>query len=383
MTQQTISILGATGSIGDSTLDLVLAHPDKFKVGALTAGQNVEKLAALCRQHQPAFVAIEDESRYGELQAAVAGLPVETACGAEGILAAAAYPADRVMAAITGFAGLAPTLKAVKQGKIVMLANKECLVSAGELFMQSVAASGCTVLPVDSEHNALYQLLDGHAIDDVKTLTLTASGGPFLNHTAEQLADVTAEMAVKHPVWSMGAKISIDSATLINKGLELIEARYLFPVDPAQLTVLIHPQSIIHALVTMHDGSVLAQMGTPDMRIPIAYCLGWPSRLPSRVDELDLVALGQLSFEAPDERRFPCLALARQAMLAGHAMPTVLNAANEIAVAGFQNGQLSFVQIPGLIEKAMEKMQSARISGLEDVFSLDAETRDFCRNLLK
>ena len=372
---QKISILGATGSIGDSTLQVIDAHPDDFCVSAVTAGNNVERLAEICHRFRPKFAAIADEELYEDFKAALAGLDVETACGEASVLAAAAYPADRVMAAITGFSGLKPTLTALENCSIVMLANKECLVAAGSLFMDIAAQQNTTVLPVDSEHNALHQLLVNKSIEDVRHLTLTASGGPFLNLPLDQLAGVTPEMAVQHPIWSMGEKISIDSATMLNKGLELIEAQHLFAVPADKLKVLIHPQSIIHGLVTMHDGSVMAHMGTPDMQIPIAYCLGWPERLNANIAALDLADEKELSFLAPDLQRYPCLELAFEALNSGQGMQTVMNAANEIAVEAFRKAQIGFADIAGLIRDTMDKMNDADISCLADVYAVDEAAR--------
>ena len=372
---QKISILGATGSIGDSTLQVIDAHPDDFCVSAVTAGNNVERLAEICHRFRPKFAAIADEELYEDFKAALAGLDVETACGEASVLAAAAYPADRVMAAITGFSGLKPTLTALENCSIVMLANKECLVAAGSLFMDIAAQQNTTVLPVDSEHNALHQLLVSKSIEDVRHLTLTASGGPFLNLPLDQLAGVTPEMAVQHPIWSMGEKISIDSATMLNKGLELIEAQHLFAVPADKLKVLIHPQSIIHGLVTMHDGSVMAHMGTPDMQIPIAYCLGWPERLNANIAALDLADEKELSFLAPDLQRYPCLELAFEALNSGQGMQTVMNAANEIAVEAFRKALIGFTDIAGLIRDTMDKMTDADISCLADVYAVDEAAR--------
>ena len=372
---QKISILGATGSIGDSTLQVIDAHPDDFCVSAVTAGNNVKRLVEICHRFRPKFAAIADEELYEDFKAALAGLDVETACGESGVLAAAAYPADRVMAAITGFSGLKPTLTALENCSIVMLANKECLVAAGSLFMDIAAQQNTTVLPVDSEHNALHQLLVSKSIEDVRHLTLTASGGPFLNLPLDQLAEVTPEMAVKHPIWSMGEKISIDSATMLNKGLELIEAQHLFAVPADKLKVLIHPQSIIHGLVTMHDGSVMAHMGTPDMQIPIAYCLGWPERLKANIAALDLADERELSFLTPDIQRYPCLELAFEALNAGQGMQTVMNAANEIAVEAFRKAQIGFADIAGLIRGTMDKMTDADVSCLADVYAVDEAAR--------
>lgn len=381
MARETLSILGATGSVGSSTLAIVEQQIERFDIVALTAQNNATQLADLCRRFKPQFAAIGNTAQFPKLKEALQGVDIELAAGAEGLIEAATRPAARIMAAISGFAGLAPSLASVKQGSIVMLANKECLVSAGALFMATAAQAKCRMLPVDSEHNAIYQILDGRNFSDIKRLILTASGGPFRHFTQAELAKVTASMATKHPIWPMGAKISIDSATLMNKGLELIEAQYLFAQPPDCLDVLVHPQSIIHGLVYLHDGAVLAQMATPDMRIPIAYCLGWPHRLPTDCAPLNLEQIGKLEFEAPDIARFPCLQLAKTAMQLGGGAPTILNAANEIAVAAFQAEKIGFMQIPALVETVLDN--SAQLIGtsnkgldnIEQVLALDSEAR--------
>lgn len=383
--RQMITLLGGTGSIGDSTLDLIDQHPEKFQLAAVTAQDNVEKLIQICRKYKPRFVAIGNASKRKHLQDALGDMNIEIAGGADGLIEAAQFPADRTMAAIVGFAGLTPTLAAVKQGKIVMLANKECLVSAGEVFMTLAAKTGCTVLPVDSEHNALYQLLQGgenggkkNRLDEVDKFVLTASGGPFRGATKAELENVTPDMAIKHPIWSMGAKISIDSATLMNKGLELIEAAHLFAVDKEKFDAIIHPQSVVHGMIFMKDGSVLAHMGSPDMRVPISYCMGFPDRVASRAAPLRFENMKQLDFEQPDEDVFICLKLAKQALRAGGLLPTILNAANEVAVEAFQNGQISFLDIGRVVEQALA-MASDKTGGtsacLDDVLACDRLTR--------
>lgn len=376
---QTITLLGGTGSIGDSTLDLMAQHPDKFELAAITAHENLEKLIKICRQFKPRFVAIGNADKIEALKDALADMEIDVAGGVEGIIAAAQYPADRCMAAIVGFAGLAPTIEAVKQGNIVMLANKECLVSAGTVFMSQAEVSGCTILPVDSEHNALYQIMQGHDFKAVDKFVLTASGGPFRGFTKDQLAQVTPEMAIKHPVWSMGDKISIDSATLMNKGLELIEAAHLFPVAREKFEAIIHPQSIVHGMVFMKDGSVMTQMGSPDMRVPISYCMGWPERLISGAEGLRFEDMNELIFEPANEDLFMCLKLAKQAMLGEGLLPTILNAANEVAVNAFRQKKIGFLDIGQHIEQALGAAESLICGGnadnLEDVLACDARTR--------
>ncbi|MGC6471764.1 MAG: 1-deoxy-D-xylulose-5-phosphate reductoisomerase [Parvibaculales bacterium] len=380
--RQTITVLGATGSIGDSTLDILAQHSDRYELVAATAMNNVEKLVNIARTFRPKFVAIGNEAHYSKLKAELADTAIEVGAGESGLLQAASMPVDRCMAAIVGFAGLAPTLMALQHAEYLMLANKECLVSAGDLFMSAALKHGCQVVPVDSEHNALYQLLHDQDVGNVEKFTLTASGGPFRDYTPEQLQTVTAEMAIKHPVWSMGDKISIDSATLMNKGLELIEAKHLFGLPAKTFEAVIHPQSIVHGLVHMQDGSVLAHLGEPDMRIPISYCLAYPSRLSSRAKRLDLTALGTLSFQKPDEERFACLRLAKAAMEQGGGATTALNAANEVAVLAFQRGELTFPGIPALIEAVGEVMPDSRQTDLETVYAVDAQSRAYAEEKL-
>jgi len=373
---RTISVLGATGSIGASTLDLIRRNREAWRVVALTANGNCEGLAALAREFDAEVAVCADPAVLGGLQAALAGTNIACAAGPEALVEAARYPADIVMAAIVGCAGLAPTMAAIEQGRTVALANKEALVSAGEVMTAAVRAHGTTLLPVDSEHNAIFQGLAGGRAEDVRWITLTASGGPFRDWTAEQIAAATPAQAIKHPNWSMGAKISVDSATMFNKGLELIEAHHLFPVGLDRLRIIVHPQSIIHSMVEFHDGSTLAQLGPSDMRVPIASCLAWPGRMETPLQgQLDLAAIGSLTFRAPDEVRFPATRLARAAAEAGGGVPAVLNAANEVAVAAFLAGGLGFAQIAALVDEVLTRFVPARPASLEDVYAVDAEAR--------
>jgi 1-deoxy-D-xylulose-5-phosphate reductoisomerase len=381
-----VTVLGATGSVGTSTLDLVGRHPQLFEVVALTAHSNVEALAVLALRHRAALAVVADESRYGALKERLAGSGIEVAAGATGLLAAALQPADYVMAGIIGAAGLRPTLAAVSQGRRVALANKECLVLAGEIFMKAVRQTGTELVPVDSEHSAVFQSIAGADPASIERIVLTASGGPFRTWSLEQLAHATPEQALCHPNWTMGRKITVDSATLMNKGLELIEAYHLFPVEPAQLEVVVHPQSIVHALVAYRDGSMLAQLASPDMRTPIALSLSWPNRMDAPTKRLNLVEIGQLSFERPDEARFAALGLARQAMRQGGTAPAVLNAANEIAVEAFLAGRLGFLQIAQLVAETLEAAEGRGVLGsaqeLSAVLAADAAARKLALNLL-
>lgn len=372
-----LSILGATGTIGCNTLDIVSAHPDRFSIVALTAQDNVEKLAIQARQFGARYVAVSNAGRYNELKSLLAGTHIEVAAGEDAIIAAAEMECDVVMSAIVGIAGLAPTLAAIRKGRRIALANKECLVCAGELMNAEVHTHGATLIPVDSEHSGIFQLIGARASDDISHVTLTASGGPFRDFTLAQLKNVTPEQAIAHPNWRMGAKISVDSATLMNKGLELIEAHYLFGLPGEKLSAVIHPQSIVHALVEMVDGSVLAQLSHPDMRAPIAYALAYPERIATPVKKLNLAEIQHLSFAAPDEIRFPALRLAKQALLTGGSAPTILNAANEIAVARFLKREIGFTDIPVIVEKALASMNPAVPSCIGDIFALDSETRHF------
>jgi len=375
-----ISVLGSTGSIGKNTLDIVRrAEEGTYDVVALTANRSVEILAAQAKEFKPEFVALADANQAEALKAALSGTGVEMGFGPDAVIDAARRAADFTMAAIIGSAGLKPTLAAVEQGNHVGLANKECLVCAGETFMKAVRSSGAVLLPVDSEHNAIFQVLE----DDpkgVRRLILTASGGPFRESSLETLQTVTREDALNHPVWSMGAKISIDSATLMNKGLELIEASWLFDRPSAEIDVIVHPQSIIHSMVEYFDGSVLAQLGSPDMRTPIAYSMGWPKRISAPVERLDFAKISGLTFFEPDTDKFPALRLARESLEAGGQAPCVLNAANEQAVAAFLEGKIPFLGIANLVEKALEahsKSKSFAIApgSADAVMALDIEAR--------
>ena len=380
---RTISILGATGSIGASTLDLIRRERDKWRVVALTANCQAAELAALAREFSADLAVVADEACLPALREALAGTQITAAAGPAALVEAAARPADLVLAAIVGCAGLAPTMAAIEQGRTVALANKEALVSAGEVMTAAVAQNGTTLLPVDSEHNAIFQCLAGNSYDHVRMITLTASGGPFRDWTPEQLAAATPAQAVKHPNWAMGAKISVDSATMFNKGLELIEAHHLFPVGLDKLRIIIHPQSVVHSMVEYRDGSTLAQLGPSDMRVPIASALAWPARMDTPCAPLDLAALGTLTFRAADEQLFPATRLCRQAAEAGGAAPCVLNAANEIAVAAFLSGQIAFTRIAVMVEELMMRYAPAAPTGLGDVIAVDHEARVRARELLE
>jgi len=380
---RTITILGATGSVGSSTLDLVRLNRDNWRVEALTANCNVAELAALAREFGAELAVVADETCLPALRDALAGSGVAVAGGAAALREAAARGADVTVAAIVGCAGLAPTMAAIEQGGIVALANKEALVSAGEVMTAAVARHGATLLPVDSEHNAIFQCLAANDIADVRSITLTASGGPLRTWSVEQLERATPAQAIAHPNWNMGAKISVDSATMMNKGLELIEAAHLFPVPLERIRIVVHPQSVIHSLVEYRDGSTLAQLGPSDMRVPIAACLAWPRRMDTPCKALDLAALGELTFFAPDEARFPATRLARQAAEAGGAAPAVLNAANEVAVAAFLAGQISFTRIALLVEQTLNRPLPPAPATLEDVLSADAEARARAAEMLE
>lgn len=380
-----ISVLGATGSIGESTLDLIGRDPSAYQVVALTGGQNAARLAELAILHRAELAVIADPDGYAALRAALAGTGIEIGAGEEALLEAASRPADWVMAAIVGAAGLKPTLEAVRQGSLTALANKECLVSAGDIFMAEVARAKATLLPVDSEHSAAMQVMAGVRPEHIERVCLTASGGPFRCWSLDQMRAARPEQALNHPNWSMGPKVTIDSATLMNKGLELLEAHHLFSLPATKLDVLIHPQSIVHCLVHLSDGSVLAQMSCPDMRTPIAYSLAWPERMHAPTKRLDLAELGTLTFEPPDEERFPALRLAREVLVAGGSAGTVLNAANEVAVEAFLAGRIGFLAIAALVEETLAA--STGLIGLdrrnvEDVLAIDAEARASARSLL-
>jgi 1-deoxy-D-xylulose-5-phosphate reductoisomerase len=381
---QQITVLGATGSVGLSTLDVIARHPDRYQVFALTGFSRLTELLALCVRHKPRFAVVPTADAARTLQAGLqaAGLQTRVMVGEGGLCEVSAHPdVDTVLAAIVGAAGLRPTLAAVEAGKKVLLANKEALVMSGALFMQAVRRSGAVLLPIDSEHNAIFQCLPGNYADGlgavgVRRILLTASGGPFRETPLAELADVSPEQACAHPNWSMGRKISVDSASMMNKGLELIEACWLFDARPAQIQVVIHPQSVIHSMVDYIDGSVLAQLGNPDMRTPIAHALAWPERIDSGVAALDLFTVARLDFHAPDELRFPCLRLARQAAETGDSAPAMLNAANEVAVAAFLDGRIRYPEIASMIDEVLNKEAVVSVSELDAVFAVDAKARE-------
>ena len=378
-----VTVLGATGSIGLSTLDVLARHAERYEVFALTAFSRVDELAGLCLRHRPRLAVVADARAAASLQQRLrdAGLNTEVLYGEQALCeVASAAEVDVVMAAIVGAAGLRPTLAAVQAGKRVLLANKEALVMSGALFMQAVRRYAATLLPIDSEHNAIFQCLPERTGSleqlGVRRILLTASGGPFREFTLEQMASVTPAQACAHPNWSMGQKISVDSASMMNKGLELIEACWLFDVPPARVEVVVHPQSVIHSMVDYLDGSVLAQLGNPDMRTPIAHALAWPERIDAGVSALDLFRIARLDFQAPDEQRFPCLRLARQAAEQGGTAPALLNAANEVAVAAFLAGRIGFTAIAALIEEVLQREPVAAANDLQQVFAADARARE-------
>ncbi|KYC22667.1 1-deoxy-D-xylulose-5-phosphate reductoisomerase [Pseudomonas sp. ABFPK] len=388
---QRITVLGATGSIGLSTLDVIARHPDRYQVFALSGYSRIDELLALCVRHRPTFAVVPNAEAAARLRESLvaAGCATEVLEGEAGLCqVASASDVDAVMAAIVGAAGLRPTLAAVEAGKKVLLANKEALVMSGALFMEAVRRSGAVLLPIDSEHNAIFQCMPGDyarglSAVGVRRILLTASGGPFRETPVEALLDVTPEQACAHPNWSMGRKISVDSASMMNKGLELIEACWLFDAAPAKVEVVVHPQSVIHSLVDYVDGSVLAQLGNPDMRTPIANALAWPERIDSGVAPLDLFAIARLDFQAPDEQRFPCLRLARQAAEAGNSAPAVLNAANEVAVEAFLQRRIRFPEIAGMIEQVLDQEPVVPLPSLDAVFAADQRARELSREWLR
>ena len=377
-----IAILGATGSIGKSTLDLIERSPDRFEVTTVTAATNVEALSEIVRRTGAKLAVVADESRYADLAELLVGTNCRAAAGEEALVEAAAADADLVIAAIVGCAGLRPVMGAVEAGRTVALANKEALVTAGALMTDAARSSSATLLPIDSEHNAIFQCLAGSRSADVSRLILTASGGPFRAASAETIGAATPAQAVAHPNWSMGAKISVDSATMMNKGLELIEAHYLFGLPSERIDILVHPQSIVHSMVEFVDGSVLAQLGSADMRIPIAYALAWPERMATPAQRLDLAAIARLDFEAPDFDRFPALRLAREALEAGGAAPVVLNAANEVAVAGFLAGRIGFPEISHLVQEALMAGDYGAPRSIRDVQEIDRVTRERAQTMM-
>lgn len=380
---KTVSILGSTGSIGCSTIDLLLQHPEKFKTVALVGGKNVKKLAEQAIALKAQYAVIADEKLLPELKQFLLGYPINVMGGRQAVIEAASIPVDWTMAAITGAVGLEPTMAAVKNGKSIALANKEALVSAGDVMLQAVKEAGATLLPVDSEHNAIFQSMADRQIQSIEKIILTASGGPFRNTSLEEMKNVTLKHALKHPVWTMGAKITIDSATMFNKGLEVIEAARLFSMPAEKIEVLIHPQSIVHSMVQYEDGSIIAQLGSPDMRIPIAHTLAWPKRIYSNVARLNLPEIGKLEFETPDEVRFPALKLAREALKAGKCAPTILSAANEIAVDAFLHEQISFLDISASVEAALQQLGAPEAMNLEEVLYWDLEARRHAEKWIK
>jgi 1-deoxy-D-xylulose-5-phosphate reductoisomerase len=380
-----VTILGATGSIGSSTLDLLRHDPIRYRVEAVTAGRNASALARIARDVGARFAVVADPSAYADLKSELSGSGIVAAAGADALIEAASRPADWVMAAISGATGLRPTLAAIERGATVALANKECLVCAGDLFMRRAAAMSATVLPVDSEHNALFQALTSGERNEVSRVIITASGGPFRTWSRDEIEKANLEQALRHPNWSMGPKITVDSATMMNKGLELIEAHHLFALPSSQIDVLVHPQSVVHGLVEFRDGSMVAQLGVPDMRIPIAHCLAWPERMSAPTPRLSLAEIGSLTFEEPDLQRFPALKLARQALEHGGGATTVLNAANEIAVDEFIAGRLGFAGIARLVAVVLEAADR-KLTGapdtIEDAIAVDHVARTLARDLL-
>lgn len=384
---QRLSVLGATGSIGESTLDLVGRNPDRFEVVALSACRNVTRLAELAIRHRAKTAVIGDSGQFAELRDLLSGTGVRPAAGSQALIEAAQEPADCTMAAIVGAAGLAPTFAAARQGQRIALANKECLVSAGDVFLREIDRAGAELIPVDSEHSAAFQALAGSDRTALERIVLTASGGPFRTWDLDRLSRAAPEEALRHPNWTMGRKITIDSATMMNKGLEIIEAFHLFAVTPQQLEIIVHPQSVVHCLVVYSDGSVLAQLAPPDMRAPISYALSWPDRMATPVERLDLVKLATLTFEAPDEVRFPAIRVAREALHRGSSAPCILNAANEIAVAAFLDKRIGFLDIANkvaaTIEAADVRGMIKPLLSLEDVLAVDGESRKLAQSLLQ
>ncbi|MGB0682812.1 MAG: 1-deoxy-D-xylulose-5-phosphate reductoisomerase [Magnetovibrionaceae bacterium] len=378
---KSVTVLGSTGSVGTSTIDLLARG--SFEVEALTANGNVDLLAEQGRQLGAKLCVVADEARYGDLKERLSGSGIQAAAGADAVREAAQRPADWVMGSIVGAAGLAPVLAAIERGATIGLANKETLVCAGDVVMKAVETHGATLLPVDSEHSAIFQVFDFDRPERVERLVLTASGGPFREWTREAMAAVTPEQAVAHPNWSMGAKISIDSATMMNKGLELIEAHHLFPVSEDRISILVHPQSVIHSMVDYVDGSTLAQLGSPDMRTPIAFALAWPDRMDAPTERLRLEEIGKLTFEAPDMDRFPALRLTREALISGGLAPCLLNAANEVAVAAFLDRRIGFLDIACVVEGVLERLSPPPAAGLDDILAADADARRSASEIVK
>ncbi|MEE8393433.1 MAG: 1-deoxy-D-xylulose-5-phosphate reductoisomerase [Rhodospirillales bacterium] len=379
---RSVSILGSTGSVGRNTVDLLTRQPGAYHLQAMTANRNSSLLAEQALQLRPKVAVVADQSCYKELKELLSGSGIEAAAGDQAVVEAAGRPVEWVMASIVGIAGLRPTLEAVRNGAVVALANKECLVSAGSVMTSEISRHGATLVPVDSEHSAIFQVFDFENPDKVERIVLTASGGPFLNMETAEMAGVTPSQAVAHPNWSMGAKISVDSATMMNKGLELIEAYHIFPIPEEKIEVIVHPQSVIHGMVHYVDGSVLAQMGAPDMRTPISYALGWPERMSSPAPSLALDEVRELTFLKPDHERFPALKIARQALKIGASAPTILNAANEIAVQSFLNGEIGFLDIARLVEQTLEKAPNGKLENIDDVFDADSGAREIAKSLI-
>ena len=382
MEPRRVTVLGSTGSVGCNTVSMLESESGQYQVEALTARSNVQLLAEQARRLKPKMVVLSDKSFYRDLKRELAGSGVEVLAGAEALVEAASLNADWVMAAIVGTAGLAPTLAAIRHGAVVALANKECLVSAGVLLTKEVKKFGSDLLPVDSEHNGIFQVFDFNHPEGVEKIILTASGGPFRCFNRQQMRDVTPEEAVVHPNWEMGKKISIDCATMMNKGLERIEAFHLFPIEQKQIEILIHPQSVVHSMVAYCDGSVLAQLGTPDMRMPIAFTLAWPKRISVPVARLDLAEIGQLTFEHPNETLFPALRLAREVLEEGGSAPAVMSAANEIAVEGFLERRIGFLEIIELVERTLCKIPPLKVETIEEVSEVDSEARRLAKDLI-
>ena len=379
---RSVTVLGSTGSVGCSTVDLLLAHRDRYQVRCLTGGRNAAVLAQQAIALGAELAVIGDPAQHTALRQALSGHPIRTAAGDDAVTEAASVPADWTMAAITGAAGLPSTLAAIRRGGAIAFANKEALVCAGELMLEAVRIAGATLLPVDSEHNAIFQAMAENNGRAVERIVLTSSGGPFRTATVAEMQAATPEAAQQHPVWSMGSKISIDSATMFNKGLELIEAARLFGLDETQVDILVHPQAVVHGMVCYSDGSVLAQLGSPDMRIPIAHTLAWPGRLATASPRLDLAAIARLDFMQPDPVRFPALRLARDALRAGGGAPTILNAANEVAVAAFLGRRIGFLAIAGIVEAVLDRMGAPPAGSLEEVMDLDRTGRQFASELV-
>lgn len=378
-----VTILGSTGTIGQNALRLIREHKEKFRVTALTAGRNVDQFIKDILEFEPEFAVIADERFYDEVKEATSHLNVTIATGGNALEEASSFPTDIFISGLVGAMALRPTLAAIKQGHTIGLANKECLVCAGEIMMSAVRQHGASLVPIDSEHNCIFQNFDFDHPESIEKITLTASGGPFRMMDREALAHVTPEQAVSHPNWTMGAKISVDSATMMNKGLEVIEAFHLFPVEKEQIDVLVHPESVIHCLVYYRDGSVLSGLSSPDMRVPISYALGWPKRLENTTTRLDLAALGQLTFEQPDTQKFPALTLARDALNQGGTAPAILNAANEIAVESFLEKKIGFLDITNTVQQALEIVSYGSAESLEHILEADAEARRITKNIIE